>query len=53
MQADMKQVQADVRNLQWLMSRVDADDLTIEKLEDVAASCAVLLRELEKVGVEV
>ena len=53
MQADMMQVKADVKNLQWLMARVDVDNLTTEKLEDVAASCAVLLRELAKVGVEV
>lgn len=53
MQADLMQVKADVKNLQWLMSRVDVNNLTTEKLEDVAASCAVVLLELKKVGVEV
>jgi hypothetical protein len=32
---------------------MDGENLTTENLEDIAASCEILLRELKKAGVEV
>lgn len=43
----------EVETTAYLFSRLDTDNLDEDKLYDVAVWCAVLMKELEKAGIEV
>jgi hypothetical protein len=53
MNTNAEQIRTDLINHLWLLGRMDADNLTADNLEDIAASCEVLLLDLKKAGVEV
>ena len=53
MSLNQEQIRTDLANHLWLLGRMDKDNLTTDNLEDIAASCEVLLMDLKKAGVEV